>query len=92
MAENWLPLAFQDSALLHFFIGCADAYVSGYSTIKDGLRGLRHLHAAISIVNQRLREGKGIVSSGTLTVTAGIALLEVPATIFDFSSLFNASG
>ncbi|KAF4633528.1 hypothetical protein G7Y89_g4592 [Cudoniella acicularis] len=76
MAEYWLPLAFQDAALLHSLIGCAEVYISGYKTVRDGLRGLRHLQAAISIVNQRLVGGTEVVSSGTLAVTAGIAMLE----------------
>lgn len=77
MAEYWLPLAFQDCAVLHSLIGCAQVYVSGYTTIKDGSRGLSHLNAAISIVNQRIMAGNDIMSRGTFTVIAGIALLEV---------------
>lgn len=83
VAEYWIPLAFQDSALLHSLIGCADAYISGYRSINEGLRGLKHLQAAISIVNERIRAGKDIMSSGTLTVIAGIAMLEVRRRIFN---------
>lgn len=82
MREYWLPLAFQDCALFHSFIGCADVYVSGYTTIKDNFRGSRHLQAAISIVNQRLVERKYLNSAGSLSVIAGIALLEVRTSIF----------
>ncbi len=77
MTEYWLPLAFQDPAVLHSLIGCAEVYDSGYASFRDGLKGSWHLHAAISIVNRRLKTGKDIASSGTLTVTAGIAMLEV---------------
>ncbi|KFY38225.1 hypothetical protein V494_04482 [Pseudogymnoascus sp. VKM F-4513 (FW-928)] len=76
IAEYWLPIAFNDPALLHSFIGCADVYVSGYSTITDASRGLKHLQAAISIVNQRIMEHTSVKSLGTLAVVAGIALLE----------------
>ncbi|VUC29902.1 unnamed protein product [Clonostachys rosea] len=41
--ENyWLPLAFQDPALLHSFIACADAYVNGYMPEQKGSG--RHEH------------------------------------------------
>ncbi|CAG9953799.1 unnamed protein product [Clonostachys rosea f. rosea IK726] len=41
--ENyWLPLAFQDPALLHSFIACADAYVNGYMSEQKGSG--RHEH------------------------------------------------
>lgn len=58
----WLPLAFQDPALIHSLIGCADIYISGYKTIRKGGRGLRHLQASIVIVNLRL-ENMGTPSS-----------------------------
>ena len=84
MAEYWLPLAFHDCALIHCLIGCADVYVSGYTTIKDESRGLRHLTTAISIVNQRFIDHKDLMSIGTLAVIAGIALLEVRTTMVEF--------
>ncbi|KAF7563934.1 hypothetical protein G7046_g200 [Stylonectria norvegica] len=74
--DYWLPLAFRDGALLHNIIGCADVFVSGYTTVKDASKGLRHLNKAISIVNQRFMESKDVMSPGTLSVIAGIALLE----------------
>jgi hypothetical protein len=82
MAEYWLPLAFQDCALIHTFIGCADVYISGFATIQDGSRGLTHLSTAISIVNQRLAGGNDIMPIGTVSVIAGIALLEVCIAFF----------
>lgn len=84
MTDYWLPLAFQDGALLHSLIGCAVVYASGYTTINHRSRGLRHLHAAMSIVNQRISAGKDIMSSGTLTVIAGMALLEVRRSLLEF--------
>ena len=77
MTDYWLPLAFQDGALLHSLIGCAVVYASGYTTINNTARGLHHLHEAMSIVNERISTGSDIMSSGTLTVIAGMALLEV---------------
>jgi hypothetical protein len=76
MADYWLPIAFHDAALLHALIGCADVYASGYMTISDGQRGLRHMQTAISIVNKRLEYPKTI-SSGTLVIVASLAMLEV---------------
>jgi hypothetical protein len=72
-----MPLAFQDAALLHSLVGCAAVYISGYASIRDGLRGLTHLQAAISIINERLRTRQDIMSRGTIPVIATIAMLEV---------------
>jgi hypothetical protein len=78
IAEYWLPLGFQDGAYLHTLIGCAYAYVSGYKAIIAGKTGLKHLQSAISIINKRLTAGgDDICSTGTLTVIAAVALLEV---------------
>lgn len=77
ISEYWIPWAFQDPALLHLLIGCAAVYISGYSTIRDGSRGLRHLQDAIAIVNARLETGRDIMARGTIPVIAGIAMLEV---------------
>ncbi|KAH8601794.1 hypothetical protein B0O99DRAFT_607473 [Bisporella sp. PMI_857] len=76
IAEYWMPLAFRDSAYIHSLIGCAEAYISSYKSVRDGSRALTHLQAAISIINHRLEEEKDVVSIGTLTVIATIALLE----------------
>ena len=77
MVEYWLPLAFQDPALLHSFLGCAEVHISGYGTIKDGSAGSKHMHAAISMINKQLAAGVENVSHGILAVIAGVALLEV---------------
>ncbi|KAH8657946.1 hypothetical protein BX600DRAFT_514483 [Xylariales sp. PMI_506] len=78
VTEYWLPLAFQDPALIHSYIGCADAYISGYASVTDRLRGLRHLQEAISIVNRRIVASEDAVSGGIATIVAiaGIAMLE----------------
>lgn len=78
--ENyWLPLAFQDPALLHSFIACADAYVNGYRSEQVRPRWLRHLSEVISIMNQRLSMPAPSISKQTLAVIAGMALLELSA-------------
>lgn len=77
MVDYWLPMAFQDAALLHSFIGCADTYTSGYRTIRDNLRGLQHLDAAVSTIKQRLATPHNCVSHGTIATVAGLAMLEV---------------
>ncbi|KAG9233257.1 hypothetical protein BJ875DRAFT_52425 [Amylocarpus encephaloides] len=73
VVEVWLPLAFKDPALIHTLIACSDSYVSGAMTATYGLR---HLYAAISIVNDRLATQRDLHASGTLTTIATIALLE----------------
>ncbi len=87
IADHWLPIAFQDPALMHIFIGCADASTSGYTTTSKTTRGLRHLHAAIVGINQRLRYPPKVISVGTIGAVAALAMLEVRALIVKASSL-----
>jgi hypothetical protein len=77
--DYWLPMAFQapEPALLHSFIACANTYVSGHIEPRKVPRGLRHLGAAISIINERLLAPPATISKATFAVIAGIALLEV---------------
>jgi hypothetical protein len=76
--ENyWLPLAFQDPALLHSFIACADAYVNGYMSEQVRPRWSKHLSEVVSIMNQRLSMPAPAISEQTLAVIAGMALLEL---------------
>ncbi|KAI1301032.1 hypothetical protein F5Y03DRAFT_217833 [Xylaria venustula] len=76
MADFWMPLAFQDAALLHTFIGCADAWISGYGTERNVARETRHLQETILIVNDRLKSPTSTVSKETIAIVAGMALIE----------------
>jgi hypothetical protein len=86
VTEYWFPLAFHDPGLLHCFIGCAYSYVSFNSNSRDGARGWKHMHEAITIVNQRLQVGKNAITGGTIIIVVGMALLEVRL-IFQFLKL-----
>lgn len=77
VAEYWLHVAFKDAALIHVFIGCADAYSRGYDAIISGTKGLRHFYEAISLVNQRIQDISSTVSGTTLAIIAALAMLEV---------------
>ncbi|KAK8004673.1 Protein of unknown function DUF3468 [Apiospora arundinis] len=76
VSEFWIPRAFKDPALIHTFVGCAVAYAYGYHAIAFQNRGLRHLQDAISVVKRRLDIPGAKISSNTLVVVAGIAMLE----------------
>ncbi|KIM96114.1 hypothetical protein OIDMADRAFT_183542, partial [Oidiodendron maius Zn] len=76
VSEYWIPLAFQDAALLHSLIGCAAVYISGYTSVRNGLKGLVHLQTAISIVNERLKTRQDVMPRGIIPVIACIAILE----------------
>ncbi|KAI0969525.1 hypothetical protein F4678DRAFT_473744 [Xylaria arbuscula] len=76
MADFWMPLAFQDAALLHTFIGCADAWISGYGTERNVARETRHLQETILIINDRLKSPTITVSKETIAIVAGMALIE----------------
>ena len=75
MTEYWLSFALTDSAFLHTILGCADLHLSP-NGICDRPRTLKHLNAAISIVNQRL-ENDELPTEATLVVVATMAILEV---------------
>ncbi|KAK7972494.1 hypothetical protein PG988_006628 [Apiospora saccharicola] len=76
VSEFWIPRAFQDCALIHTFVGCSVAYAYGYHAIAFQNRGLRHLQDAISVVKSRLDIPEATLSSTTIAVIAGIAMLE----------------
>lgn len=85
VSEFWIPRAFQDSALIHTFVGCSVAYAYGYHAIAFQNQGLRHLQDAIFVVKRRLDIPEATFSSTTLAVIAGIAMLEVyPHLIYKF--------
>jgi hypothetical protein len=78
VTEYWLPLAFRDEAVLHSFIGCAEAFAMGYKSFNDESRGLWHLQKAISIVNHRIvADGDSAVTGGTLIIVVGMAMVTV---------------
>ncbi|KAH7110911.1 hypothetical protein B0J11DRAFT_473782 [Dendryphion nanum] len=75
--DYWLPMAFQDAALLHAFIFCAD----GHSTIsqgrKEGPAAVIHLRKAIQIVNERLRAPVPSITDATIAVVCTFAHTEM---------------
>jgi hypothetical protein len=75
--EYWLPFAFQDPAVLHCFIGCADIYIDYFRQSQNPERGLWHLYEATSIVNKRLLQENCNITAGTLVIVVGMALIEV---------------
>ncbi|KAN0102229.1 hypothetical protein V8E51_012739 [Hyaloscypha variabilis] len=75
--DYWLPMAFQDAALLHAFIFCAD----GHCTISQGRKerpaAVIHLRKAIKIVNERLRVPVPSITDATIAVVCTFAHTEI---------------
>ncbi|RDW63271.1 hypothetical protein BP6252_10816 [Coleophoma cylindrospora] len=75
--DYWLPMAFQDAALLHAFIFCA----YGHSTISQGRKespaAVIHLRKAIQIVNERLRAPVPSITDATIAVVCTFAHTEI---------------
>ncbi|KAE8132744.1 hypothetical protein BDV38DRAFT_287458 [Aspergillus pseudotamarii] len=76
MTNYWLPLAFNDPALLHSLIGCAASFVMIANRSHGYPFFVRHLNEAIAIVNQRMADSAGSVSDETLVVIASIAMMK----------------
>ncbi len=75
--DYWLPMAFQDAALLHAFIFCADGHGTISQGRKEGLAAVIHLSKAIQIVNERLRAPVPNITDATIAVVCTFAHTEV---------------
>jgi hypothetical protein len=77
MVNYWLPLAYNDPALLHTLIGCAASFVTRTNWNRGYPVFIRHLNNAMVIINQRLADSTDSVSDETLVVVATIAMMKV---------------
>ncbi|RMZ46293.1 hypothetical protein CA14_008313 [Aspergillus flavus] len=76
MVNYWLPLAFNDPALLHSLIGCAASFLVTANQLCGYPFFVKHLNEAIAIVNQRMADSTISVSDETLVVVASIAMIK----------------
>ncbi|PIG89446.1 hypothetical protein AARAC_009878 [Aspergillus arachidicola] len=76
MVNYWLPLAFNDPALLHSLIGCAASFLLTTNQLCGYPFFVKHLNEAIAIVNQRMADPTISVSDETLVVVASIAMIK----------------
>jgi hypothetical protein len=76
ITEYWISLVMVDDAFLHTIIGCADLHFSPGKAPQASLTTIKHLNAAISIVNKRI-ENNEIPTDATLVIVATMALMEV---------------
>ncbi|KAF7588330.1 hypothetical protein BBP40_005896 [Aspergillus hancockii] len=76
MVNFWLPLAFNDPALLHTLIACAASFVIKYNWVRGYPVFVRHLNDATVIVNRRLADSADSISDETLVVIASIAIMK----------------
>ncbi|KAM0127295.1 hypothetical protein ACHAP3_008863 [Botrytis cinerea] len=75
--DYWLPMAFQDAALLHAFIFCADGHGTISRGRKEGPAAVIHLRQAIQIVNERLRAPVPSITDATIAVVCTFAHMEI---------------
>jgi len=75
--DYWLPMAFQDAALLHAFLFCADGHGTIAKGKKEGPAAVVHLRKAIQIVNERLSAPVPSVTDATIAVVCTFAHTEV---------------
>ncbi|KAF8859126.1 hypothetical protein BDZ45DRAFT_590317, partial [Acephala macrosclerotiorum] len=75
--DYWLPMAFQDAALLHAFIFCADEHGTISQGRKEGPAAVIHLRKAIQIVNERLQAPVPSITDATIAVVCTFAHTEI---------------
>ncbi|KAJ5917381.1 hypothetical protein N7466_010935 [Penicillium verhagenii] len=76
ITEYWISLVMVDDAFLHTILGCADLHFFPGKAPQASLTTIKHLNAAISIVNKRI-ENNEIPTDATLVIVATMALMEV---------------
>lgn len=80
IVDFWMPLAFQESALLHAFIAFSGFYTLHSATLDDQPVIFSHLKRAISQANERMADRMISVSTETLVVVALVAIIQVRQT------------
>ncbi|KAJ6161193.1 hypothetical protein N7470_004589 [Penicillium chermesinum] len=75
MKQFWLEMALKDRAFFHTLLGCTCSYGSPKGRKRNSLATIKHLNAAISIVNKRIKRDE-IPSDTTLVVVATMACVE----------------
>lgn len=76
MTEYWFSLAQTDGAFLHIILGCANLHLHPGSSVHQSVITVRHLNAAIAIVNRRIQRDE-VPTDATLVVVSTMALIEV---------------
>ncbi|KAJ5096820.1 hypothetical protein N7456_007541 [Penicillium angulare] len=75
ITEYWLSLLMEDDAFLHTVLGCANSHYTPVGIDYDSLATLKHLNAAIAIVNRRIQNDE-VPTDATLVVISTMALIE----------------
>ncbi|RDW72235.1 hypothetical protein BP5796_08269 [Coleophoma crateriformis] len=73
--ECWLPMAFQDGALLHTILACADIYGSPYW--MNHPTALMHISKAVTMVSERLLGPTPEITDATIVVVCALAYSEM---------------
>jgi hypothetical protein len=76
MADYFLPLAFDDPAVMHAMLFSAGSIVLPSLKTNERLKALAHLRACIRMVNERLQSSPPIITDGTIAIVATVAFVE----------------
>lgn len=77
VTEKWLPMAFEDPALLHCIIFCVDGYDAFGRGTRERPEAIAHMEKAIAIVNDRLAAPEPDITDATIVVVCTMAYGEV---------------
>jgi hypothetical protein len=76
MTDYFLPLAFNDPAVMHAMLFSASSIVLPFLQSRERLKSMVHLRECIRMVNERLRSSPPIITDGTIAIVAVVAYVE----------------
>lgn len=77
LTAHWLPLAFSNAALLHVILACSDSFIAESWNPRIRPIAIKHLNAAICVVNENISAQPLVVSDETIVVVSTMAIIEV---------------
>jgi hypothetical protein len=80
--QLWVPLALTDPALLSSILCSAGQFRARMNGEKEPLSAINHLKQTIRILNERLQGPLQEISDSTIAAVAGLALTEVPTSVW----------
>lgn len=77
VTETWIPMAFDDPALLHCIMFCVEGYDACGRGTRERPEAIAHMEKAISMVNERLAAPTPDITNATIVVVCTMAYGEV---------------
>ncbi|PGH27622.1 hypothetical protein AJ80_00635 [Polytolypa hystricis UAMH7299] len=76
LTSHWIPFAFQSAAMMHAILGCADTATTAPWNHRLRPTAIKHLNAAIHIVNKSLAADPPTITDSIIAVVSTIAVME----------------